>query len=151
MREDTLCEIIQDGKILLKLALRGISKGKWNGLGGRIEENETDMECAVREVFEESGLKVRDLIKHGTNIFFKGNEPLVKVHIFSAKEFEGRLKQSEEGELRWFGLKELPYDKMWPDDIHWLPLLLEGKKFDAEFHFDEDMKEIIKHRIEVRF
>jgi hypothetical protein len=24
---------------------------------------------------------------------------------------------------------------MWPDDIHWLPLAIEGKTFDASFDF----------------
>lgn len=28
----------------------------------------------------------------------------------------------------WFLETEIPYSQMWPDDIHWLPLVLEGNK-----------------------
>lgn len=32
----------------------------------------------------------------------------------------------------------IPYDKMFPDDKYWLPLILEGKKIRAYFEFDKD-------------
>jgi len=35
-------------------------KGKWNGLGGKMETGETPEECVVREVREESGLRIKD-------------------------------------------------------------------------------------------
>ena len=37
-----------------------------------------------------------------------------------------------------FLISEIPYDKMWPDDIHWLPKVLAGKKVRASFTFAED-------------
>lgn len=33
-------------------------KGKFNGIGGRIEEGENPLDCIVREVFEETTLKI---------------------------------------------------------------------------------------------
>ena len=35
-------------------------KGLWNGLGGKVEPGETIMECVLREVDEESGIKTKD-------------------------------------------------------------------------------------------
>lgn len=34
--------------------------GLWNGLGGKFEAGESALDCAQREVFEESGLKIHD-------------------------------------------------------------------------------------------
>ena len=38
-----------------------IHEGKWVGVGGKIEKGESPEECAVREVFEETGLKAEEL------------------------------------------------------------------------------------------
>jgi hypothetical protein len=38
---------------------------------------------------------------------------------------------------------------MWPDDRHWMPLLFEGKKFQGDFMFDSELKEIKSHKINV--
>jgi 8-oxo-dGTP diphosphatase len=34
--------------------------GMWNALGGHKEENESAYECAIREIYEESNIKVDD-------------------------------------------------------------------------------------------
>ena len=57
----TLCYIKHDGCTLMVYRNRkahDIHEGKWNGLGGKFEAEETPEECAVREVFEESGLSI---------------------------------------------------------------------------------------------
>lgn len=38
----------------------------------------------------------------------------------------------------WFSLATIPYEKMFADDRYWLPLVLEGKKINAFFEFDEE-------------
>ena len=43
--------------------------GKWNGLGGKLENGETPEECAIREIYEESGLWVKDLHLKGIITF----------------------------------------------------------------------------------
>ncbi len=76
--------------------------------------------------------------------------PAWSVHIFSATEFDGDPVGGEEGELRWFPLEEIPYGEMWEDDIHWLPLLLEGKNFDGAFCFNEDASRLLDFRLNTR-
>jgi hypothetical protein len=39
---------------------------------------------------------------------------------------------------RWFKTNAIPFDKMWSDDKHWLPLALQGKHINAAFTFLED-------------
>lgn len=145
----TLCEIIQNRRILLKRASRGVSKGKWNGLGGKIEGHETELENIIREVKEESGLTIKNPKKHGVITFYQGNQRKIFaiMHIFSTNYFEGEIKSNDEGGIEWFGFDSIPYQDMWPDDAYWLPLVLKGKTFNAEFLFDDNMKRILEHKI----
>jgi len=43
----------------------------------------------------------------------------------------------------WFPLDAIPYDKMWIDDKHWLPHVLEGKYVEGKFVFGPDAKSIV--------
>jgi 8-oxo-dGTP diphosphatase len=95
--------------------------------------------CVAREVFEETGLQVRALTYHGVLQFCFASPSRVDwiVHVFSSERWIGEPHPGDEGVLRWFALDEIPYDEMWPDDRHWLPLLLEGKRFRGWFVFNE--------------
>lgn len=150
----TLVEIIDGDKLLLKRSTRGISKSKWNGVGGKITEVETPEQNAVRETLEESGLTVSNLFYHGLMNFHNfGKEDVdFAVHLFSTKDFSGTLLQlsDDNGELQWFPLGNLPMNDMWKDDEYWLPHMLNGETFDADFYFDETNKKIIRHEIKVK-
>ena len=55
----TLCYIEKDGKYLMLHRVKkhnDINEGKWIGVGGHAENQETPEECLVREVKEETGL-----------------------------------------------------------------------------------------------
>ena len=146
MLEFTLSEIIKGDRILLKRASRGVSKGKWNGLGGRLEEGETPEEGILREVSEESGLRATAPEKVGVLNFYIGDRahPYGRCHLFLIKSFVGEPKSGDEGELKWFSIDNIPYGRMWDDDRYWLRHALEGRKFDAEFVFDGQKMERVK-------
>ena len=64
MKLATLCYVISNGKTLMIYRNKkenDYHEGKWNGLGGKFEQGETPEECAIREVYEESGLIVTTL------------------------------------------------------------------------------------------
>ena len=153
IKQGTLLTIIKDGRILLLLKAPGrFGEGKWNGVGGKIRPGETPEECVRRETLEETGLTVHSLAPHGTlrHYFGQTEEPDWTVHHYSTRKYEGEPKESEEGELRWFPVEKIPYGEMWEDDIHWLPLLLEGKDFNGAFYFNEDASRLLDFRLSTR-
>ena len=148
--QGTLCFIEKEGKYLMqKKASNKFGGGMWNAPGGKALDGETSEACVAREVFEETGLKVKNLKHHGILNFFNGDEFAWAVHVFTAGDFEGEFKESEEGELKWMDKNKLPYAEMWEDDKHWVPLVMEGKKFEADFHFKENFKDIFKWSVKL--
>lgn len=138
----TLCMIHSDGKILLGLKKKGFGVGRWNGFGGKVEQGESIEDAARREVLEEAGIKVTDMYKAGVlNFSFENDPKILEVHVFSASTFTGEPTESDEMKPKWFDIKDIPYEQMWSDDSHWLPLLLNGKKFNGSFLFDRPSDE----------
>ena len=129
-----IVHIIQDGRILLHYKKRGHGKGYWNGLGGKIEEGESPEECALREAREEMGAEIENPIMLGEILFHDVQGEDWKVYVFRAK-LKGEPVESEESMPRWFPLESIPYGEMWEDDRYWLPLVVNGIKFQAEFWF----------------
>ena len=143
----TLCIIHQYPKILLGMKKRGYGEGKWNGFGGKVEKGETIEQGAIREMKEESGIKISKMNKLGILEFiYQDGSGDMEVHIFYAKEFKGILVESEEMKPKWFNINEIPYDQMWADDKYWLPLFLKKKKFEGKFLFNE-FNEIIDYSL----
>ena len=58
--------------------------------------------------------------------------------VFRAFEFTGEAYETPEADPFWCSVDNIPYDKMWSDDQYWLPGLLDGKKFDGDFVFDDE-------------
>src|SRR6185369_10491820 len=131
-----LCVIHQHPRILLGMKKRRFGAGRWNGFGGKVERVESIEESLMREVQEEAGIRPLDAEKVGYMEFeFENNDELIEVHLFKSASFEGEPKESEEMKPAWFHIDEIPFDQMWPDDKHWMPLFLSGKKFKGKFLF----------------
>ena len=56
----TLCFVKKGNSILMINRAKPPFMGMWNALGGHLEENETPLQCAIREIYEESGIVVED-------------------------------------------------------------------------------------------
>lgn len=134
----TLLFIVRNGEILLIEKKRGIGAGKINGPGGKIDEGETPLECIIRETREELGITVLRPMKYGELHFAMSDIPDILCHVFLAWDFEGHPVETEEAKPLWCGLADIPYDRMWKDDIHWLPHLLDGRKFFGRFIFSAE-------------
>lgn len=133
----TLCLIHKHPKILLGMKKRGFGVGRWNGFGGKVSENETIEEAAIRELKEEANIEAINISKIGIlNFEFKNDPKILETHIFLVSDFRGEPQESEEMKPEWFSVEEIPFSEMWSDDIHWYPMFLSGKKFKGRFLFD---------------
>lgn len=128
---------------------QGFGAGKYNGLGGKIQNGESIKDAAVRELFEESGITAKDVNYAAELTFFFSKKPEWNqvVHVFLAEKWTGQPKESDEMFPRWFKFNEIPFEKMWKDDSHWLPLVLNNKKVKAEFTFGDDNESIIDMKL----
>ena len=146
-RIETLTLIHQEPSLLLAMKKRRFGVGRYNGFGGGVEEAETIEEGAIRETLEEGGITVSNIGYMGRILFkfLDSDEQDHEVHIYRATTYEGEPTETEEMKPKWFHQDDIPYHEMWPADIHWIPLFLEGKKFLGEIHFRE--KEVAYHQV----
>ena len=133
----TLCIVNQHQRILLGMKKRGFGAGRWNGFGGKVNRNEHVDEAALRELREEAGILAHGIEERGVIEFAFKNDPLnIEMHVFAVNGFDGEPFETEEMAPKWFNVSEIPFEEMWPDDRHWLPLFLAGKNFKGRFFFD---------------
>ena len=128
--------VVRDGEILLIEKKRGHGAGKVNGPGGKMDRGETPLECAVRETEEELLISVTDARKVGELGFRMSDCPDIFCHVFLGSEFTGTPTETAEAVPLWVPLDAIPYDRMWEDDRHWLPLVLGGRSILGKFEFE---------------
>jgi 8-oxo-dGTP diphosphatase len=134
----TLVMIIWCGQILLIHKKLGLGAGKFNGPGGRVEEGETPLQGAIREVEEEIRVTPLGVQPAGELWFQFVDGHSILGYVFTATGIEGQPQETREAVPVWFPLSEIPYYNMWADDRIWLPLAVEGKPFMGRFLFDRD-------------
>ncbi len=102
--------------------------GKYNGLGGKMEQGEDILACIRREVLEEAGIIIEDVELRGTINwpgFGKSGEDWFGF-IFLVHSYQGEPKMSnEEGDLHWKPIKELTSLPMWEGDKYFIPLVFD--------------------------
>ena len=141
IRHLTLMILKRDNKTCLGVKQRGFGAGKLTGPGGKVEPGETPMAGAIRETEEEIGVKVLSAHKVGQivfrNLYFKGEPETDITHVYMSEDFEGEPTETEELIPAWYDINSMPYNKMWPDDEHWMPDVFRGKTIDAYFYYNE--------------
>lgn len=134
----TLCIIHEHPRVLLGMKKRGFGEGRWNGFGGKVEEGESVEESMRRELMEEAGIEAGKLERAGVmELHYPAEEKTWEVHVFRGMDLVNKPEESEEMRPAWFYIDEIPFEKMWPDDLYWFPYFLRGEEFTGSFHFDE--------------
>lgn len=135
--------------VCLAMKKRGFGSGRLNGMGGKLQTGESADSAAARETKEEVGIEIDTYTKVAEITFRFKHKPEWDqfAHVYVAESWNGEPVETEEMKPDWFSIESVPYDSMWPDDIHWLPHVFADKKVKAEFVFgenDEILEQIVK-------
>ena len=132
MRLTTLCYIDRDGAYLMLHRTKkenDQSHDKWLGVGGKFEDGESPEECMLREVFEETGLILKDYAFRGIVTFVSDRWETEYMHLFTAAEYEGEPGECSEGVLEWVPKEKVTELKLWEGDRIFLERLNESRDF----------------------
>ena len=130
MKNSVLCYIEKDGKYLM-LYRKGkkddANDGKWIGVGGKFEENESPDECLIREVKEETGYTLTSYRFRGVVTFVSDIYETEYMFLYTATDFEGEQIECDEGELHWVDKNDVLSLPLWEGDRVFLKYLSENK------------------------
>ncbi|MEA2065285.1 MAG: NUDIX hydrolase [Patescibacteria group bacterium] len=126
--------LIKDDKILLIKRIRGDYIGLLGLPGGKVEKDEHLSEAAIREIFEESGIKskfknylgfVSELLIEDKNILKH-----LLLHICELEPKTTEILNDLEGELNWFDLNDIKNFKnqIIPSDFLMIENIVRNKK-----------------------
>lgn len=133
----TLMFIRMDGMVLLIRKLKGMGTGLINAPGGRVDAGETPEEGAIRETQEELCVTPLGVQEAGVLNFRFTNGYSLRCHVFTASSYEGVPSSTAEAIPLWMDERDMPYGQMWADDRLWYPLVLEGRRFNGRFLFED--------------
>ena len=144
MKNTTLCYVEKNGAYLM---LHRVKKkedenaGKWIGVGGHFEEGESPFDCAVREIFEETGLVAARVDYRGVVTFVSNKYETEQMHLFTVPDFVGEdafphyengyavTESCAEGNLAWVKKADVPSLPLWEGDKVFLSLIDKGEPF----------------------
>lgn len=138
----TLCYIEQDGKYLMLHRTKkekDINKDKYIGVGGHIETGESPEECVEREVFEETGYKMRSYRLRGI-LTFAMDDVNEYSFLYTCDDFYGEQKECNEGDLVWIPKEEVCKLPLWEGDKLFFKLLGERQDvFSLKLCYEKDV------------
>ena len=107
IRKAVRCFLIKDNKVVVTKYKEGNKKeGYYEIPGGKIEEGETSEQTAIREMKEETGLKIKNLKYKGKMIIEYPNR-IFDFDVFICNECEGKPQDFEENTSEWIEINEL--------------------------------------------
>ena len=138
--QTTLCYLEQNGCYLMLHRVKkknDVNHDKWIGVGGKFEPGEDAHACALREVYEETGLTTRAPRYRGIVDFFCPPWPAERMHLFTCSDFTGTMTDCDEGTLEWVPKQAVQTLPIWPGDKLFFRLLEQDAPFfHLELHYD---------------
>lgn len=101
-----MCMICDGDKVLVQNKVNC----DWAGTafpGGHVEKGESFTDAVIREVLEETGLKISSPQLCGVKDWSNEDGSRYMVLLYKTNKFEGNLTSSEEGEVYWLSLEEM--------------------------------------------
>ncbi len=148
MKNTSLCYIEKDNKYLMLHRVKkdhDQSHGKWLGIGGKFEDKESPDDCLLREVYEETGLKLTSYRLRGIVTFISDIYETEYMFLYTADRFDGSLSEDTDGSLipiiegvktpctegilKWVDIDRVPELNLWEGDRIFLKRLRENDDF----------------------
>lgn len=132
MKNTTLCYIEQDGRYLMLHRVKkqnDANAGKWIGIGGKFEADESPDDCLLREVREETGLTLTRYRPRGIVTFVSDEWETEIMHLYTADAFTGEPHACDEGNLAWVPIPQVKDLPLWAGDRVFLRLLATDAPF----------------------
>ena len=106
-----------------------LNHDKWIGVGGKFEADESPEECVLRETREETGLTLTRWRYRGIVTFVSDEWDTEYMHLFTATEWTGTIRECSEGVLEWISRERFLSLPQWEGDRIFLKLLEEEAPF----------------------
>ena len=132
MLQTTLCYLERGDEYLMLHRVKkknDMNHDKWIGVGGKFEDKESPEDCVIREALEETGLTLIKPRYRGVVTFVSDRYPTEWMHLFTADQFQGTIKECDEGVLEWIDKEKLYSLPQWEGDMIFLRLLDENVPF----------------------
>ena len=107
--------VFDDDDRLLMVRQHHEERDIWMVPGGGIEDGETSVQAAVREMKEETGLNIKNPQLCGIKEWDWGNETRYIALLYKTNEFSGEIKASNEGKIFWMNKNDLHKYKLSTD------------------------------------
>ncbi len=141
--EITNMVMVQDpasGKVLVQERVKS-----WKGIafpGGHAENGESIYDSAIREIKEETGLDIKNLVSCGFMYWFNNQtERRYFTYFYKTTDFQGELlPETDEGRVFWTTLDSLDKMKLAPNFKNYLPMFLSDKYTEAYCSWNDSMK-----------
>ncbi len=143
----TLCFLTYQQQVLMLQRRNPPNLGLWNGVGGRIEPEETPLVCCLREVQEETGYKLVSARFAGL-LTWRGFEiPNGGLYLFTAAVESPSFSPTAEGNLAWKPYQWVCSAPEVVSNIHiFAPYILNGAPPQV-YHFNYHLGKIQEHTV----
>ena len=128
----TLCYIRRGEEFLMLHRVKkkhDVNKGKWIGVDGHFEKDESPDECLLREVKEETGLHLDSYQLRGIVTFVSGKGVTEYMFLYTADGFTGEMVPCDEGDLAWVPKDKIKDLELWEGDRIFLRFLAQDVPF----------------------
>ena len=149
----TLCYLTRGDDVLFIVKgatqknISNMNAGKYLGVGGHLEDGESSYECAVREIYEETGIEaagLKDFSLRGVCTFINDSCDNEVMYIYKG-EYTGNTDpcpgSCDEGVLCWVSRKDIFSIPTWEGDREIFKLLFDedrGRMFELKLTYSKD-------------